>query len=130
MNLKKFNREVQEEEKKNEEIPVTNGILSVDTDESGNTLVLLSGKIDANNFQDIQRIAFELLDEKKVQALTFDMYAVTYVSSAGLRMFSAVNQKSVENGVSYKLTRMRESTSKLFQLTGYASAFCIEVVEE
>ena len=58
------------------------------------------------------------------------MKEVTYVSSAGLRMFSAVNQKATENIISYKLIQMKESISKLFQLTGYASAFTIELLEE
>lgn len=128
MNLRRFNTEEKAELDVNENL-IPNGIVDISTEQNTVT-VLLSGKIDANNFQEIQKKAFELLDKHNTKHLIFNMKEVTYVSSAGLRMFSAVNQKATENIISYKLIQMKESISKLFQLTGYASAFTIELLEE
>lgn len=98
--------------------------------ENNVTTVKLSGKIDARNFEDIQIKVSSIVDNEPIDGLVFDMDEVTYVSSAGLRMFSAINQVTAEKGLSYKLTNMREDIIKMFQMTGYASAFCIEAKNE
>jgi anti-anti-sigma factor len=94
---------------------------------SGVCTLILSGKIDAANFEEIQRQTFVCSEKEEVKSIVFDMNDVTYVSSAGLRMFSAVNRKTAELGKEYKLTHLREDILKLLQLTGYSSAFSIEV---
>lgn len=96
----------------------------------GIAIVKLSGKIDAVCFAEIQDAAVELLERNDVVGIVFDMKDVSYVSSAGLRMFSTVHKKSVSAGKSYKLTQIRGDIMKLFQMTGYASAFCLEVQAE
>lgn len=96
----------------------------------GIATISLSGKIDALCFAEIQEKAVALLDQENVVGIVFDMKNVSYVSSAGLRMFSAVHKKSVSAGKSYKLTQIRGDILKLFQMTGYASAFCLEMQEE
>ena len=58
------------------------------------------------------------------------MNDVTYVSSAGLRMFSAINQYAEEKQYVYKLIEMQNAILKMFQMTGYANAFQIEVKED
>lgn len=130
MNLRRFEKKTdttEEMEKKNEQLE--NGIVKI---EEINTFVTvcLSGKIDATNFEEIQTKAFEYLQKENVKEFVFDMNFVNYVSSAGLRMFSAVNHKAAEMEVSYKLSKMREDIMKLFQMTGYASAFLIELKDE
>lgn len=130
MNLRRFDSRFQENEiKKTKENNIKNGILDSKIEDNEMT-VFLSGKIDATNFEEIQEKAFELLEKENTKAFVFDMNDVSYVSSAGLRMFSAVNRKATEIGISYKLSKMREDIMKLFQMTGYASAFCIELKEE
>ena len=111
-----------------EEPKIQNGIIGI-TEENGCITVSLSGKIDANNFEEIQEKVLALI-ENDVRELVFNMDVVNYVSSAGLRMFSAINRKAAEKDISYKLTMMRRDIMKLFQMTGYASAFCIELKDE
>jgi len=109
--------------------PVPNGIVDVQY-KDGQAIVVLSGKIDASNYEEIQDKVFSILSEHRPELFVFNMDAVSYVSSAGLRMFSAVNKKTAEMETSYSLVRMREAVMKLFQMTGYASAFHIELVPE
>ncbi len=128
MNLKRFDKKMQEE-KQTPVSTIINGIAEMET--KGDTVtIFLSGKIDANNFEEIQNKAFYLITAEGIHNFIFDMNDVNYVSSAGLRMFSAVNHKSAELEISYKLVKMREDILKLFQMTGYASAFCIELKED
>lgn len=94
--------------------------------ENGNMTIYLTGKIDASNSETIQEYIANLIDENELSELIFDMNDVTYVSSAGLRMFSALNQKSIEYSIEYRLINMRQDIQKMFQMTGYASAFSIE----
>ena len=94
--------------------------------ENGNMTIYLTGKIDASNSETIQEYIANLIDENELSELVFDMNDVTYVSSAGLRMFSALNQKSIEYSIEYRLINMRQDIQKMFQMTGYASAFSIE----
>ena len=94
--------------------------------ENGNMTIYLTGKIDASNSETIQEYIASLIDENELSELVFDMNDVTYVSSAGLRMFSALNQKSIEYSIEYRLINMRQDIQKMFQMTGYASAFSIE----
>ena len=93
-------------------------------------VVALSGKIDASNYEQIQTEVSALLQAGGIESFAFDVNEVTYVSSAGLRMFSAVNKMCKNNRISYKLSGLREDIMKMFQLTGYASVFKIEVKEE
>lgn len=114
----------------NEAASQTKTDLPIQVGVDGIASVSLSGKIDAVCFAEIQDVAIDLLERKDVVGLVFDMKNVSYVSSAGLRMFSTVHKKSVSAGKSYKLTQIRGDIMKLFQMTGYASAFCIEVQTE
>lgn len=125
MNLSRFNS--RREGKDNEELK--HGILSIDMTE-GTAFVKLSGKIDATNAESVLMECREILDKPDVKMFIFDMNAVTFVSSAGLRMFSSMNQKAMDMGKDYKLIQMSEVILKLFQMTGYAAAFPIEEKEE
>lgn len=131
MNLGRFDRKNREanEEAADVQKEVVHGILSI-AEEGDTARVNLSGKIDASNYESIQATCIELLEKDTVNSFVFDMDRVTYVSSAGLRMFSAINRKCAELSKSYRLTQMSESLFKMFQMTGYASAFAIDVKEE
>lgn len=86
-------------------------------------------KIDAKNFEEIQKKATELLNGDEcvdIADFVFDLDNVIYVSSAGLRMFSSINKVAQDLNVNYKLINLRRDILKMFQLTGYASIFEIE----
>lgn len=131
MNLGRFDRKNREanEEAADIQKEVVHGVLSI-VEEEGTVRIDLSGKIDASNYESIQTTCIKLLEKDTVNSFVFDMDKVTYVSSAGLRMFSAINRKCIELSKSYRLTQMSKSLFKMFQMTGYASAFTIDVKEE
>lgn len=129
MNLKRFDKKTQEEKQDTSNVIISNGIINTETNED-TIIVYLSGKIDASNFEEIQDTVFNLINTEGIHNFIFNMNDVSYVSSAGLRMFSAVNHKAAELAISYKLIKMREDILKLFQMTGYASAFYIELKED
>jgi len=108
---------------------IVNGIINHKID-NNECKIVLSGKIDANNHEEIQTTVLDIINTNQITVLSMDLDAVTYVSSAGLRMFAMVHHKTIDKSISYKLINMREDILKLFQMTGYASAFHIEVKTE
>ena len=126
--LDKLRKPVTEETSAVEEV-ITNGILNHNLTDQILT-VYLSGKIDADDYEDIQKTVISLAEENDIKSIIFNMDSVTYVSSAGLRMFSAINQYAEEKQYVYKLVEMQNAILKMFQMTGYANAFQIEVKED
>ena len=126
--LDKLRKPVTEETSTVEEV-ITNGILNHNLTDQILT-VYLSGKIDADDYEDIQKTVISLAEENDIKSIVFNMDSVTYVSSAGLRMFSAINQYAEEKQYVYKLVEMQNAILKMFQMTGYANAFQIEVKED
>lgn len=104
----------------------------VENTEPGVLNVKLAGKIDANNHEDIQLEAHEILLKagSNVDAFEFDVNDVTYVSSAGLRMFSSVSKECKNKGIAYSLVGLRKDILRMFQLTGYANIFKIVEKQE
>lgn len=94
--------------------------------------VKLEGKIDANNHEDIQLETYELLKNAsdEVESFEFDVNDVTYVSSAGLRMFSSISKECKNKGIAYSLVGIRKDILRMFQLTGYANIFKIVEKQE
>lgn len=92
--------------------------------------IMLDGKISAFNYEKIQTEIIKVLEGTDAKKLVFDMDKVIYVASAGLRMFSTLNQKAIELGKEYELMNARKDIVSMFAMTGYASAFRIEAKEE
>lgn len=83
-------------------------------------------KIDARNYEEIQKEIIDILKPKDISSFVFDLSDVIYVSSAGLRMFAAVNKIAVERCIDYKLINLIPDVYRMFELTGYVSQFRIE----
>lgn len=88
-------------------------------------------KIDARNYEDVQREILDILkgkesEDKDIKSLIFDLSNIVYVSSAGLRMFSAVNRVAIDRCIDYKLVDLIPDVYRMFELTGYVSQFRIE----
>lgn len=92
--------------------------------------VILPDKVDAHNYEDIQNEVFKYLKENTgLEELIFNLNETIYVSSAGLRMFSAVSKECKQQDINYKLINLRKDIMKMFQLTGYSSMYTIEAAE-
>ena len=99
------------------------------TSNAPNLVVKLAGKIDANNHENILIEFHDILQgAEDAETFQFDVNDVTYVSSAGLRMFSAICKECKMRGIEYSLVGLRKDIVRMFQLTGYANIF--KVVEK
>ena len=117
------------EEEEEKEIP--NGIINASIDEEVSIgTIYLSGKIDQSNVDEITAKAMEYISNAEVRGIIFDMTEVTYISRAGLTMFSKMNLAAGEYEKSYQLTNLRADIAKVFQMMGYAAAFSITEKEE
>lgn len=83
-------------------------------------------KVDATNYSEIEEIVMNFIDTMSESEFVFDLKNVIYVSSAGLRMFSAINNAVSDAGIDYKLINLKKNILSMFQLTGYSSMFKVE----
>lgn len=82
--------------------------------------------IDAKNFSLIEKDTVTVMQENTdMQSLTFNLSKITYLSSAGLRMFSAIHNAAQESNINYELTGCSKDIKEMFLLTGYSSIFTI-----
>ncbi len=92
----------------------------------GNTLtVCVEGSLDTNTAPDLN-------DELKVSTeginrLIFDLSKLTYVSSAGLRVFISAHKLLEKQGGSMMIKHPTEEVMEIFDMTGFSGILNIEV---
>ena len=83
----------------------------------------LEGSIDRNSSSDFMNSVTGAF--KKTKALVIDMEKVTYISSAGLRVF-VIGQKTASNkGGSFSIINVSDNVFEVFHSTGFDRAFDI-----
>lgn len=92
------------------------------TNESELTVVL-SGRLDTTTAPDLEKELKESLDG--VTALTIDMTALEYISSAGLRVLLST-QKIMNRQGKMKVTHVNETIQEIFEVTGFSDILTIE----
>ena len=85
--------------------------------------VTLAGRLDTTTAPDLETELKASLDG--VTDLTFDLAALEYISSAGLRVLLAA-QKAMSGQGSMKLTHVSESIMEIFEVTGFSAILTIE----
>ena len=63
---------------------------------------------------------------KDVKELTIDMAKVDYLSSGGLRVLLATQQKMDDCGGTLKLIHVNEYIQEVFEMTGFSSLITVE----
>ena len=105
-----------------------------DVKESDNgdlTIVLTSKKIDGITSNPIADSVINIISTKNdVSKLIFDMDIVTYVASAGLKMFTQVSNVCRKKGIDFEIINLSKTIHKIFLLTGYATVFDIRIKED
>lgn len=91
--------------------------------ENGSTILSIAGRLDTQTAPELENELSGVLDGCK--ALTFDMSALEYVSSAGLRVILKA-QKAMNTQGSMKLTGVNESIMEVFDITGFLDILTIE----
>ena len=85
--------------------------------------VVLRGRLDTTTAPDLEKELKESLDG--VTALTIDMTALEYISSAGLRVLLST-QKIMNRQGKMKVTHVNETIQEIFEVTGFSDILTIE----
>lgn len=92
------------------------------TDETGLTFTL-TGRLDTVTAPELEKELRASLDG--VSALTIDMAALEYISSAGLRVLLSA-QKTMNKQGEMKVVRVGDTIMEIFEVTGFSDILSIE----
>lgn len=87
------------------------------TQEGGKLTLAPQGRVDTITAPELE--AAVILDG--IEVLVFDLGAVDYVSSAGLRVLLAAQKKMV--GKSMTITNVKPAVKEVFDITGFSDIF-------
>ena len=99
-------------------------MLNIEKNANGADLTLaLNGRVDTITAPQLEAVVKESLDG--VTSLVFDMAALEYISSAGLRVLLSA-QKVMNKQGEMKLTHVSEPVMEIFDVTGFSDILTIE----
>ena len=99
-------------------------MLSIEKKTNGSELTIaLSGRLDTTTAPELEKELKASLDG--VTALTIDMAALEYISSAGLRVLLSA-QKIMNRQGEMKVTHVNETIQEIFEVTGFSDILSIE----
>ena len=86
-------------------------------------MIVLDGRLNTTTTPELETTLKGSLDG--VKALTIDMEALEYISSAGLRVLLSV-QKIMNRQGQMKVTHVSETIMEIFEVTGFSDILTIE----
>jgi len=99
-------------------------MLNIEKTAKGNELtIVLTGRLDTTTAPELEQALKASLDG--VSVLIWDMAALEYVSSAGLRVLLST-QKTMNKQGSMKVTHVSPEIMDIFEVTGFADILTIE----
>ena len=99
-------------------------MLNIDKKSNASELTLaLTGRVDTTTAPELESVVKQSLGG--VTELIFDLAALEYISSAGLRVLLSV-QKIMNKQGEMKLTHVSEDIMEIFEVTGFAEILTIE----
>ena len=99
-------------------------MLNIERKTNGTELtVALTGRLDTTTAQELESVLKASADG--VTALVFDMEALEYISSAGLRVLLSA-QKLMNRQGEMKVIHANESVTEIFEVTGFSDILNIE----
>ena len=91
--------------------------------EDGNRVTLiLDGRLDTSVTQQAQKEVEPLFDFKDCEII-IDCTRLDYISSSGLRLIMAINQRCRANHCELYITGMKETVYDVFKTTGFVNLF-------
>lgn len=91
--------------------------------EDGNRVTLiLDGRLDTSVTQQTQKEVEPLFDFKDCEII-IDCTRLDYISSSGLRLIMAINQRCRANHCELYITGMKETIYDVFKTTGFVNLF-------
>ena len=85
--------------------------------------VVLTGRLDTTTAPELEKELKASLDG--ITELTFDLAALEYISSAGLRVLLSA-QKTMNRQGTMKLTHVNETIMEIFEVTGFSDILTVE----
>ena len=85
--------------------------------------VTLTGRLDTTTAPELEKELKASLDG--ITELTFDLAALEYISSAGLRVLLSA-QKTMNRQGTMKLTHVNETIMEIFEVTGFSDILTVE----
>ena len=85
--------------------------------------VALIGRLDTTTAPELEKELKASLDG--ITELTFDLAALEYISSAGLRVLLSA-QKTMNRQGTMKLTHVNETIMEIFEVTGFSDILPVE----
>ena len=99
-------------------------MLNIEKNKDNNSLVIsLDGRLDTATAPGLEKELNNSLDG--VNALTFDMEKLDYISSAGLRVLLSA-QKIMNKQGEMKVVHVSETIMEVFEVTGFSDILNIE----
>ena len=98
--------------------------MNIEQNRNGNALTLaLEGRLDTMTAPQLEAVLKEALPG--VEALTFDLSKLDYISSAGLRMLLSA-QKTMNRQGTMNVKNANEMILEIFEVTGFSDILTIE----
>ena len=99
-------------------------MLNIEKKKEGSKLELvLAGRLDTTTAPELEKELRDSLDG--VPALTIDMAALEYISSAGLRVLLSA-QKTMNKQGKMKVVHVGDTIMEIFEVTGFSDILTIE----
>ena len=91
-------------------------------DDGHRVTLILDGRLDTSVTQQTEK-EVEPLFEYKNSEIVIDCSRLDYISSSGLRLMMAINQRCLANQCSLYITGLQECVYDVFQTTGFVHLF-------
>jgi anti-anti-sigma factor len=82
------------------------------------TMITLNGELDMDSAPDLITMADAAMTRRNMNALAFDMEAVTFLDSAGVGAIAAIDRECLARGVSFRITTPSRPVRRVLDLIG------------
>ncbi|MEG1748677.1 MAG: STAS domain-containing protein [Tannerellaceae bacterium] len=95
------------------------------TTSGGQTLVVISGRLDTTTVESFQEQIEPLMDEG-IKDIVMDCGELTYISSSGMRLLLTLQKSVVTRKGKMVLKNLSDGIKSVFYMTGFTAIFKIE----
>ena len=91
---------------------------------NGSALTLaIEGRLDTTTAPELESVISSSFDG--IDAVTLDLSALDYISSAGLRVLLSAQKKMTAKGGTLEVTGVNETVGEIFEVTGFSDILTI-----
>lgn len=94
--------------------------------EDDNLNVVISGRLDTITSPELLSLYQDACKKGKIRTVTINVQHMTYISSAGLRVF-LIMRKTLENSEQFHITNMNQRVREIMTTTGFSNLFTCDL---